>query len=552
MLAALLSPALAQAPFDRPGSRPLELPRYAPAEPGRVLPRVLMPETPSLTGLAAGRSFPVREIDVTGATVLSPAEIRKLVAPYEGRTITYAELEALRLAITRTYIERGFVTSGARIPNQDVGSGVVRIEVTEGTLTDLSVKSDGRLRPGPVESRLERSAEGPVNVVALERQLQILQQEDAIERVNAVLLPGQRPGESRLEVSLDEAPPAQVELSFANEENPAIGEDAGRARLRFANLLGIGDQLGASYGRSEGYWEAEGTYELPLGSRGTSLGLRYNRTESEIIEPAFEVFDIESEAETYGVTLRQELHRSLGSTLSIFAGGESRRSLTELLGEGFSFTPGPHQGETKLAVVRTGADATWRGVSQVLAARLQGSFGLDAAGATRNDDPAVPDARFTAALAQLQWATRLPWLGTQLLARADAQLAADPLFGLEQLALGGAATVRGYVESVVVRDSGVILSAEMRVPLLEGSARVPRVELAPFYDWGRGSNEEGDNRGADETLAGAGVGLRLGWRWLSGEAYWADALEEIGSNPAASEALEEEWHFAVRARWPYQ
>jgi hemolysin activation/secretion protein len=547
--AALAMPAYAQVGQDRPASRPLELPTYAPAEPGRVLPQVVTPQTPTLGGLAAGRTFPVRQVAVSGVTALTAEEVRALVAPFEGREIGYADLEALRLAVTRAYIERGYVTSGARIPDQDVSDGVVRLEVVEGTLTEVTVTTDGRLRPGPVGRRLERDAEDPVNVVRLEEQLQILQQDPAIGRVNAALLPGQRPGESRLEVTLEETPPASLEVSFANQQNPAIGEDAARVRGRLRNLLGLGDELAASYEESDGFEQVEGSYDLPLGSRGTSLSLRYNESESEIIDPAFAAFDITSEAETFGLTLRQSVYRSLGGSVDLFVGAEDRESLTTLLGEGFSFTPGPQNGETKLFVLRAGADATWRGARQVLAARLQGSFGQDARDATRNSDPEVPDAKFTAVLAQLQWATRLPWAGSQLLARVDTQVAADPLFGLEQFAIGGASTVRGFVESALVRDSGVIVSAEVRVPLLAGSARRPRLELAPFVDWGEGWNEKGDSRGAREELAGAGVGLRFGWRWLSAEAYWADPITEV-ENAAIADSLREDWHFAVRLRWP--
>jgi len=547
--ALLAAPAHAQLVQDRPASRPLELPTFAPAAPGSVLPQVVLPQAPSLGGLAAGRTFPVREVAVSGVTALTADEVRALVAPFEGREIGYADLESLRLAVTRAYIERGYVTSGARIPDQDVSDGVVRLEVIEGTLTDVNVTTDGRLRPGPVSRRLERGAEDPVNVVRLEEQLQILQQDPAIGQVNAALLPGQRPGESRLEVTLEETRPASIEVSFANQQNPAIGEDAGRVRARLRNLLGLGDELAASYEESDGFEQVEGSYDLPLGSRGTSLSLRYNKSESEIIDPAFAAFDITSEAETFGLTLRQSVHRSLGGSVDLFVGAEDRESLTTLLGEGFSFTPGPQNGETKLFVLRVGADATWRGARQVLAARLQGSFGLDERDATRNSDPAVPDAKFTAVLAQLQWATRLPWTSSQLLARVDTQIAADPLFGLEQFAIGGASTVRGFVESALVRDSGVIVSAEVRLPLLAGSARRPRLELAPFVDWGEGWNEKGDSRGARETLAGAGVGLRFGWRWLSAEAYWADPITEV-DNPAIADSLREDWHFAVRLRWP--
>jgi hemolysin activation/secretion protein len=544
-------PLLAQqGTLDRPNTRPLELPQYTAPQPGRVLPDIVVPQQPSLTSLAAGRELPVTSIEVRGATVLTKEEIAALVGPYLGRSIRYTELETLRLALTRAYVERGYVTSGARIPDQDVAGGVVRVDVVEGRLAEVTVKTDGRLRPGPIQTRLTREAGGIVNVARIEQTLQVLQQEPTIRKVDAVLLPGARPGDSRLEVSLQEAAAPNVQLGYANEENPAIGAEAARVRVRWLNLLGYADEIGASYAESDGYEQLEATYALPLGSRGTRLELRYVDSTSEVIEQAFRQFDIESESRTYAVTLHQPVLRTLGSSIELFAGYEDRRSLTSLLGEGFSFTPGPHAGETQLSVVRTGLDATWRGARQVFAARVQGSFGLDANDATRNEDlHGVPDAKFTSVLAQMQWAARLPWLGTQFQARLDHQYAADPLFGLEQFALGGASTVRGYVASALVRDNGTVASAELRVPILAGTGFVPRVELAPFVDWGEAWNTDGRSRGGRETLSGAGLGLRLAWRWLAADVYWADALQDLGSG-AAAEALREDWHFSIRARWP--
>jgi hemolysin activation/secretion protein len=58
-----------------------------------------------------------------------------------------------------------------------------------------------------------------------------------------------------------------------------------------------------------------------------------------------------------------------------------------------------------------------------------------------------------------------PW-DTEILFRTDLQLANNPLLPLEQLAVGGRYTVRGYQENQLVRDNGVIAQLEARVPVV--------------------------------------------------------------------------------------
>jgi hemolysin activation/secretion protein len=102
----------------------------------------------------------------------------------------------------------------------------------------------------------------------------------------------------------------------------------------------------------------------------------------------------------------------------------------------------------------------------------------------------IPDGEFFAWLGQFQWVRRFdPW-GAQLVFRTDVQLAEDPLLSLEQFAMGGHATVRGYRENELVRDNGIISSLEVRVPLWSDTPGRPMVELAPFFDWGNSWNTD--------------------------------------------------------------
>lgn len=512
----------------RPGDRRLELPDFRPpeAERGTILPPLELPREPDSEGLSAGVRVFVRHIHFEGVSVLSDEQLEELAAPNLNRDNSFADLEALRDRVTLSYVDQGYVTSGAVIPDQTVREGVLTVQVVEGVLEDIDVETNGRFRESYIRVRLERAARGPVNVQELEKRLQILQQDPRIRSVHASLLPGDRLGRSVLRVRVDEAPPYWVRLEGNNYQSTDIGAAGGTSEFAYTNLTGFGDSLRVAYTGTEGLNEIAARYEIPINSYDTTVELHMRHTWSEVVEDPFESLDIESRTQTYGITLTQPVYRSLGTGVDLFVTGEYRRSKSYLLGSGFSFVPGPKNGVAKIAVVRFGQSFTHRTRDQAFSARSMLSFGLNALGATKNSGN-IPDGQFVSWLGQLQWATRLPFLGAQLLTRGDVQLTGSPLLGLEQFAVGGRYTVRGYRENTLVRDNGLLGSLELRVPVWSSHEGDFRLELVPFVDAGYSWSEDRPTVGPT-TLVSVGIGARATITpRVHFEAYWGEPLKDV-------------------------
>ncbi|MEN8133280.1 MAG: ShlB/FhaC/HecB family hemolysin secretion/activation protein [Pseudomonadota bacterium] len=176
-----------------------------------------------------------------------------------------------------------------------------------------------------------------------------------------------------------------------------------------------------------------------------------------------------------------------------------------------------------------------RSPEQVLALRAIFNVGIDAFSATTNASE-LPDGQFFYWLGQFQWLRRLWDSNNQVLIRSDVQLSADPLLSIEKFAIGGARTVRGYRENLLVRDSGFVASLEFRVPVfrlpLPGVSKAPedgRVYLAPFYDFGWSENTSTPTPDP-KTISSIGIGLR----WdpnskVRGQLYWGYALRNVAT-----------------------
>lgn len=523
-------PASAQVlPDERPGDRRPALPTFEPEArvPGTVLPPVV-PRADEPPGRPApDEVLFVREIRITGNTVLEPEQLEALTAAYENREVSYAELVALRDRITLEYVRRGYATSGAVLPNQTVHDGIVHIEIVEGRLTSVEIVTDGRYRPSYLEERIRTAAPGPVNTHVLEEQLRLLQAEANLTSLRATLEPGELPGESVLRLEITEGRPFRFDTTLSNHQSPSIGADNARFQVRHENLRGVGDEIYGELRASEGLELYEAHYRWPVAPRW-SLELRAQRAHSEVVESPFDTLDIESRSSTVGWTLRRSLHRTPRRSLDLFVTAEHRWSDSSLLGLPFSFDPGAEDGEIRLSVLRVGQEWMRASPRQVWAARSTVSAGLDVLDATMHDAD-LPDGRYVAWLGQLQWARRVGERGLQIGARLDAQLANDALLGLEQFAVGGSGTVRGYREYVLVRDNGFVASLEARIPLLHSNVGAPRLELACFVDTGRSWND-GERDDAD-SLTGAGLGLR--WaigRRVGMEIQWAKAFDDVPSS----------------------
>jgi hemolysin activation/secretion protein len=523
-------------PFD-PTGRSGEPPRPREEEPRppAKAPPIILPPAPvpkDKTGIPPVRAF-IREIRVIGSTVFSAEELATVTAPYQNRELTTEDLEALRIALTLLYINRGYVNSGAILPDQTLTDGVVTFRIIEGELTQIELEGNRWFRSSYLEKRFSLSADPPLNINSLQERLQLLLEDQRIQRLNAQLKPGLRAGEGILDVRVEEHTPYKLWFDFNNYQSASVGELRGILSVEHQNLTGNGDILTARYGRSEGLNPLlDFRYSLPITARDTTVSLQYRKNTFAIVEPPFEELDIESKSDIYTLALRHPVYRTLNTEVALELVGERLSYKEFLLGERFTLTPGAHNGRSIVTALRFGQEVVHRTQNQVIAARSRFSFGVNALDATINHN-GDPDSRFVAWLGQFQWVQRLGILDSQLIFRTDVQLADDSLMSLEQIVLGGRYSVRGYRETTMLRDRALITSVELRVPVIRNTRWADFIDVGPFFDFGRGWNRDRSTP-PPQDISSVGVGLRWGtsFSWPvplrpQFELYWGHRLRKV-------------------------
>jgi hemolysin activation/secretion protein len=468
----------------------------AQANPAQSLPATSVPGT-----------IVVSKFEIIGNKVIPSAAIDRVIKPYLFRPISFIELLELQRAITKLYIEQGYVTSGAFIPPQTIKDRTIKIKIIPGTVEEINISGLKRLKSGYIRSRLAIATSPPLNQNKLLNALQLLQLDPLITNISAELSKGINPGGSFLEIEIEEADTFSLGLSIDNQKSPNVGSVRRQVSISQNNLVGWGDRFNVSYVNTDGSNSLEDlSYVIPLNAHNGEIRLAHSRSNSQIITESFAELDIETKNRYYEATYLQPLYQT--PTRNVTAGVIFSRQNAENSLRNFPYPlsrGADSEGKTNISALHFFQEFSDRNYHQVFAARSEFSIGIDAFDATINNN--LPDSKFLVWRGQAQY-LRLLNPNTSIFLRSDLQLADRPLVPLEQFSSGGALSVRGYSQDSILGDNGLFFSAELRNTVL----RVPKwnlsLELSPFFDFGEVWNSD-DVRLETNTLSSLGVGLQL-------------------------------------------
>jgi len=550
----------------------IELPPPVSPPPAKQAEFVLPPPDTILPPTAVPLAeMKITRVEFRGNTVVATTDLEQLCADFPNRSLLQEDLDELRFDVTRLYVARGFINSGAIIPDQDLSGGVLRIQVVEGHLNEAIIRhfrddgqgkrrdmTDGKhaLATNYLRGRILLGNGEPLHFPTLQQRLQVLQTNPNLLRINAELKPGALPGEALLvmEVTENQAPRWNYGLDIHNQRAPSVGGEQAEVWVENQNFTGYSDPLMLRLGLLTGEQgdpefdpgqTAFARYSRPIAPDDTTLELTAERQDYTVIEETFAPLNIEGESWILGAAIRRPLIRSFHerrrSNANSSAESESREALTrtvqdevwlsfgidhshsqtDLLGEPFSISPGYVDGELDLSVLRFGQEWTRRTDDSILALNSKFSIGLD--GLDSTDSPAEPDASFVAWTSTGQYSRRILERGDTVSLRGGFQWSDDPMPPPEQWILGGRYTVRGYRENSLVRDMGWFASVEYSFPLLQqGVDSSWSLSAIPFVDYGMGWNETVADR---SEILSIGAGLRAEYSdWFRGEIFWGTPL----------------------------
>lgn len=441
-----------------------------------------------------------------GNTVFTSEQLREVLGEVEGKSYDLAGLKELADHITSYYHRNGYPFAQALVPQQDMGSGNLRIEVIEGRYGKISALGNDP-RVGQAQGFLHRLKPGEVIESApLERATLILNDQPGY-KTTPVMRPGKEVGTGDLDVHVERTKRFGGDVGLDNYGNRYTGSGRARANLYANSPFMLGDQVTlSSIYTQENMWYGALGYNAPLGTSGLRGNVGYAHTYY-ALGKEFSSLDSTGTADIASAGASYPLLRSQKANLNLATTYQHKWLVDK---QGASSTRSDKQSDS--IPVTLGFDRRdglgGGGVTYGTFGWTHGMLKLDSTlkaldAATARTDGAFD--RFNLDAARLQ---ALPADFT-FFARFSGQWARDNLDSSESFGLGGPSGVRAYPTGEGYGDEGWLTQLELRYAI---SALAPYA----FYDtgsvridhdpWTAGNNKR--------NVSGAGFGVRtsyLGW-----------------------------------------
>ncbi|MFM8341876.1 MAG: ShlB/FhaC/HecB family hemolysin secretion/activation protein [Methylomonas sp.] len=238
--------------------------------------RLVTPSTEKI--LPGGATVTLKTVRVQGNTVLSESELLLALGTVTGQSFDMAGLRDLADRVALVYHDAGYPFTRAYLPQQDLSSGQLTIDVIEGRYGQIKAIGDQTLS-ADAESFLANLKSGEViESSELERATLILDDLPGV-KTGPVIRPGQSFGTGDLDVEVQRTPLIHGDIGYDNYGNHYSGEHRGRANVLVDSPFMLGDQVQLSgVGTSESLWLGSLGYSLPIGSNGWRGQVSYAHT----------------------------------------------------------------------------------------------------------------------------------------------------------------------------------------------------------------------------------------------------------------------------------
>lgn len=410
--------------------------------------------------------FDIDEFRVDGAETMAQVDIESAVYPFLGPQKTVEDVEKARAALEKAYHDKGFQTVSVSVPAQNTERGTVVMTVTEGKVGALRVKNSRYFDTERIKGKAPSLQPGTLpNFNDVTQDIIALNQWPD-RRVTPSLRAGLTPGTVDVDLAVEDTSPFHAKVEMSNRQSPNTTPLRFNTEIRYDNLWQLGHSLSFSYQvapeRPDDAEAISGSYLARL-TDWTSL-LVYGVDSSSDVT-AIGGVNVVGPGQVLGARVIATLPALKGFFHSIAVGIDYKSfgQIMEIDKESFS-------SPITYYPLAASYSASWQGEKNLTQANVGGTFNIRGIGSGYDEFDAkryYAASNFFHANADVQH-TRDFDNGLQLYFKLVGQLSDGPLISSEQISLGGADTVRGYLESEVIGDYGLFGTFEVRSPNMAG------------------------------------------------------------------------------------
>src|SRR3990172_3742292 len=234
--------------------------------------------------LAQDDRFDIVRFQIEGNTLLPEAEVQRAVAPLAGPKRVYGDIQKALEALEGAYRRAGYSTVQVYVPEQELTTGVVRLQVSEGVIGKVLISGNKYFSDANVRASLRAIKEGgETNLRQLSEDIQ-LSNENPAKQLEVTLGVSEEEGKVDAKVAVTEENPQRVFVTADSTGTDATGRSRVGVAYQNANLFKLDHTLTLAYTGSPDAPAGVKVdifsvgYRLPFYALGDSLDVIYGKS----------------------------------------------------------------------------------------------------------------------------------------------------------------------------------------------------------------------------------------------------------------------------------
>ncbi|EPO5264738.1 ShlB/FhaC/HecB family hemolysin secretion/activation protein [Providencia rettgeri] len=443
--------------------------------------------------------FPVDKIQFAGATQLTTKTQTQLTSLYLKRCLTLSEIQELTKHVTNYYIEQGFITSQAIIPEQDLSSYQLLIQVIEGHIETIEIENS----PERLVHQIFPHQQGKIlNLRHIEQGLEQLNRLSSA-KYTIDIQPGSQNGYSRVIIHQQGKKwPITSQLNLDNTGMKATGKQLVTGSLTVDSPLGFGEQwsLSAStdtdFSRSHHSRYSVAAINVPYGY----WSYRYQFYRNNTLQPfhaSGQQFRYEGKNTNQQFDVSRLVYRDGKQRLTLQGSLKHKNATTQLASQTLTISS-----PTLTSLSFTPQYSTTLGQGY-FTFNPAAEWGISAFGASPDtlakDSPRSHYRKFSLSSSYQYFFSN----GVTYLTSFYGQYSPDNLYGIERISIGGQYSVRGYHEQSLSGNRGGYWRNEINKDI--ANMAIGQLRFIGALDYGFIASDK--YLVEPDTLAGGAVGL---------------------------------------------
>ncbi len=461
----------------------------------------------------------IENIQVSPSEILTTEEISDIIEPHTGQNLTFDAIKQIVDEINNLYLEKGYVTARAYVPEQTIDNETLYIELVEGKVGNVTVTNNRWTRDSYIKNRIQGKKGDVFDIVELEEDVLNFNRYTTGVELSANLKPGEETlGTTDIELNAREKIPFHITGIFDNAGRDTIGKLRGGVMLQHDSLFGFRDKLTAGMYASRHSITPFADYNIPVNKYDGRVGFMFSSSNAAIRNGSYSMFNIKSRSYVYSLYFNQPIVRKPYMELSSYSALNYKQATTTF--DGYDLYT------DKITSAQTGLNFRYD--------TRKGIWYLN-----QNVYYAFPIFKDNSNYLKLEGGlVRLHDFGHGIVGqfRANYQwIPQDIVPYIDQYQGGGLSSVRGYSEGLLIGKTGYFVSTELLFPFMPSKIKTKKKEVpflgkyvkgVVFVDHAgvlpfKGEGPGKDLSYANDFLLSAGLGLRITLPGdLTARLYW--------------------------------